>query len=219
MATEYHDNGDGKAFWLKCTQDADIWETIPEDHGGHISHKDRGPHGFVIVGKMPEYSRKRILTQFEDIPEAYRGWHVKWAKMYLYYWYSHKASWQSQQEAPSIPRDLQVHQMLKSWNEDDVTSKVRLQDSEWNEPFVALDDGDAASTPINCVTVHPQRPPGHVEFDVTDAVRNWCDGQPNYGLLIWATNEDDDGKEIRFWGRRYEKDEDRQPLLIVQCSY
>lgn len=220
MASPY-DHGDGHTFWLKCTQDADIWESIPDDHGGHISHNDRN---FLIVGKMPEYSRKRILIQFEDIPEEYANRKIKWAKMYLYYWKYHKASWQEYEQAPMIPRDLQVHQLLKSWNESETTSVNRSNDSKWNEPFVALDGSDAAAAPLSSVTVHPQRPRGYIEFDVTEAVSNWCTGQPNCGLLIWATNEDSNGVEIRFRGRirRYDDEgiyEDELPSLIVQCSY
>ncbi len=46
------------------------------------------------------------------------------------------------------------------------------------------------------------RPAGYVEFDITEAMRNWKSGQPNYGLLVWATNE-----ESSYTG-----------LLLVACS-
>lgn len=211
------DSGNGTTITLNCTKDADIWESIPEDHGGHIPHFDSARKGVLIVGKMPEYSRKRILIQFENVPDEYVRRHIEWAKMYLYYSYAHKASWQKKVEAPSIGRHLQVHQLLKNWDEIEVTSKYRSNESGWNEPFVALDDSDAALAWLDRVTVYPQRPPGYVEFDVTEAVRNWCTGQENHGVLLWATNEDVNGRELRFCGSRYDEEPDMEPKLIVQC--
>ena len=31
-----------------------------------------------------------------------------------------------------------------------------------------------------------------MEFDITEAMRNWQNGDPNYGVLLMATNEDDE---------------------------
>ena len=42
-----------------------------------------------------------------------------------------------------------------------------------------------------------------VEIDVTSAVRFWKAGILNYGLIIWATNEDIDGYEYWFYNRSY----------------
>ncbi len=39
---------------------------------------------------------------------------------------------------------------------------------------------------------------GYMEFDITAAVQNWQSGDPNHGLLIWATNELEEGRDIRF---------------------
>ena len=43
------------------------------------------------------------------------------------------------------------------------------------------------------------RPSGHIEFDITKAMRNWQYGDPNYGVLLMATNENDLGTDIRFY--------------------
>ena len=36
-----------------------------------------------------------------------------------------------------------------------------------------------------------------MEFDITQAVTNWLSGQPNYGVVISATNEQIKGREAR----------------------
>ena len=41
----------------------------------------------------------------------------------------------------------------------------------------------------------------YVRFAITGAVRNWKSGESNHGLLVWATNEDDEGCDLRFYSR------------------
>ena len=36
---------------------------------------------------------------------------MKWAKMYVYYVYAHKASWHTVQQTPAISRHIQVYQV------------------------------------------------------------------------------------------------------------
>ena len=43
------------------------------------------------------------------------------------------------------------------------------------------------------------RPSGYIEFDITEAMRNWQYGDPNYGVLLRATNENDIGRDVRFY--------------------
>ena len=47
------------------------------------------------------------------------------------------------------------------------------------------------------------RPSGYIEFDITEAMRNWQDGQPNYGVLLLATNEAALGRDTRFYSNAY----------------
>ena len=44
------------------------------------------------------------------------------------------------------------------------------------------------------------RPSGYIEFE---AMRNWQDGQPNYGVLLLATNEATVGRGTRFYSNAY----------------
>ena len=78
----------------------DVWL---EDGGNKNSYP------FIIVGKHRSYPLKRSLLQFQNLPRACR--HIKWAKMYLYFIYSHKQSSMSVTQAPYISRPLQMHQV------------------------------------------------------------------------------------------------------------
>ena len=79
------DTGAGKVHKLSVTQDVTL---------------ERGSQNFnsleyLIVSKHPEYPNKRSLVQFEDLPSSCQTSNVISAKMYLYFQYSHKASFMS----------------------------------------------------------------------------------------------------------------------------
>lgn len=196
------DLGNGQFHHLPATKD--VWLE---------GSSNKNYYNFLIVGKHPGYSKKRFLIQFQDLPQCSR---VQWAKMYLNFWYAHKASWQSVQSAPYIPRSLQVHQVKKYWSESQATTYYRWGTTRWNSPYAALDGSDAARYTQDVVTIFTGRPGGWVEFDVTEAVRNWKAGNPNYGLLVWATNENRDGRDLRFYSREKSGSE---PFITVLCDY
>ncbi len=194
--------GNGLLYSLDSTQDTWVY---PTQGGGNNA---------LIVGKHPQYPKKRFLIEFENLPS--RGCKfVKWAKMYVYFWYAHKASWQSVQSVPYIERDLAVHQVKKPWKEYEVTSINSQSGAPWSQPYLALDDSDAATYSQDTVTIFTGRPAGYVEFDITEAMRNWKNGQPNYGLLVWATNEDVDGRDLRFYSRN---NNGNNPQVKVLCN-
>ena len=91
---------------------------------------------FLIVGLHQGYPRKRSLLQFEDLPSNCTEMH--WAKMYLYYVYSHKASFQSIQQAPFISRNIEVHMVKKEWEESQATRDFRKTGVPWSQPYLNL---------------------------------------------------------------------------------
>ena len=128
---------------------------------------------------------------------------IQSAKMYLYYLTAHRARLHTIYQAPFIPRYMQVHMVRKAWKETEATRIKRVSNAKfpnWSTPWLGLDCTDADSAPQECtpVTIFPVRPVGFVEFDVTNAVRSWSSGVPNYGLVIRATNELEPGRDIRF---------------------
>ena len=137
--------------------------------------------------------------------------------MYVYYSYAHKASWHTVQQTPFISRPIEVYQVRQSWNEAQSTSTRRLNGVNWSSPYLSLTGNDAGPEVLDQVTVFTSRPTGFMEFDVTDAVRNWCNGQGNYGLLLRATNEYTPGRDIRFYSKSY-SDTTKHAFINVLCK-
>ena len=173
---------------------------------------NKNSYNFLIVGKHPQYSKKRFLIQFEDIPSTCQ--HIQWAKMYLYFWYAHKASWQSVQQVPYISRQLQAHQVKKSWNESQATTTNRFTGQLWSKSYLALDGTDAVAYSQGDVAMYPGQPSTYIEFDVTEAARNWKSGEQNNGLLVWATNENEEGRDLRFHSRERAT---QKPFMTLSC--
>ena len=204
---ETYDTGKGQVHRLDVTQDVTL---------------ERGSTNFnylkyLIVSKHPDFPNKRSLVQFENLPTSCPAPLISAAKMYLYYEYAHKASYKTIEEVPFIPRFLEVHLVKKTWNEAQTTSTKRLGGAIWSTPYLGLDNTDAAATPQpGQVTIFPYRPSGFVEFDVTDAVKRWGNGVPNNGLLIRATNEHVDGRDIRF-ASNASPDSSKHAFILVRC--
>ena len=198
-----HDFGNGILHRMNATADVIVYD------GSNQNHFD-----FLIVGNHTGYPLKRSLVKFEDIPSNCKS--IKWAKMYLYFWYSHKASFRSVSEVPYIPRPLEVRQVKKSWEENQATRDNRLIGVPWNSAYLDTTGSDTKKHPLDTVTIFTGRPAGYIEFDVTKAARRWLSGQSNNGVLISASNENDLGREARFYSRERATN---RPLMAVLCDY
>ena len=62
------------------------------------------------------------------------------------------------------------------------------------------------------------RPSDFMEFDITEAMRNWQNGDPNYGVLLRATNENDLGRDVRFYSNA-QSNTGRHAYVTVLCDY
>jgi len=196
--------GAGSIYKLKVVEDVTLEE--PSRNYDYLE--------YLLVGLHTGYLKKRSLLKFEDIPRG--DGPINYAMMYLYYQYSHKASFYSVYQAPHISRTVQAHRVLKSWRETEATSSKRDHRSLWGTPWLGLDDIDAKSEPTGQSTIRASRPSGFVEIDITSAVREWNAGFPNYGLLIWATNEDQEGRDIRF-ASKSDTDSSKHPYMVLNC--
>ena len=133
-----------------------------------------------------------------------------------------QSEWQNAHVAPYIPRELEFHQILKSWSETQVTATHRFRSVRWNHTDVAigLDGTDAmAYSQGEGEVMFPGQPPRYVQFDITDASRNWLSGKSNYGLrlLVYATNEDVVGYDLRFHSQ--EKCHLSHPWLLLVLEH
>ena len=174
---------------------------------------------YLLVSKHPGFPNKRSLVQFENLPSACPPNKIQSAKMYLYYLRAHKPSFYTIFQVPFIARYMHVHMVRKEWKETQATRVNRLSNAKWSTPWLGLDCTDADSAPQECtpVTIFPLRPAGFVEFDITNAVRSWSGGVPNYGLVIRATNELDPGRDIRFASNAH-PDADTRAFVNVLCA-
>ena len=106
-------------------------------------------------------------------------------------------------QSPFITRTVQAHRVLKSWKETQATTTRTNSTALWQQQYLGLDDTDANDCPTGRTTIYAGRPAGFVEIEVTSAVRDWKAGNPNHGLLIWATNEDQTGCDTRFLSKSH----------------
>ena len=176
---------------------------------------------WLIVSKHTEYPKKRSLIRFEDIPSSCTT--VNHAMMYIYYAWSSKPTWMSVTQAPFITRTIQAHRVLKSWVETQATTTKRYslmpntENNLWHEPYLGLDNTDANDYSTGHTTIYAGRPSGFVEIEVTSVAKEWKAGKPNYGLLIWATNEDQDGRDTRFYSNSY-NDSSKHAYIQLNCN-
>ena len=56
-----------------------------------------------------------------------------------------------------------------------------------------------------------------MEFDITEVMRNWKYGDPNYGVLLLATNENALGRDTRFYSNAH-SDHTRHAYINVLCD-
>ena len=122
---------------------------------------------------------------------------------------------------------MQVHQVKKPWNESQATRDYRLSKVygtdgaeavgvPWSKPYLDLDGSDAMEHPMDIVTIFTGRPSGYVEFDITEAALNWKAGEPNYGVVLLAVNEDVHRRDTRFYSHRHSE---HQPFMTVFSAH
>ena len=138
---------------------------------------------------------------------------------YIYYVYSHKASFYTVDQAPFITHTIQAHRVLKSWKETQATSSRRDSSYNWYAQYLGLNNIDATSYPTGQTTIYANRQSGFVEIEVTSAINSWKSGSPNYGVVIWATNENTAGRDTQFASNiNADSDSSRHAYIILNCN-
>jgi hypothetical protein len=122
-----------------------------------------------------------------------------------------------------VDRWLQAHQILVNWNEAQATSVNRLTSTPWNVAYVGLNDIDAKSgyeSTLLFYLVDGQQVYGWKNWDLTGLTQKWVNGTAtNYGVVLWATNETTDAKDLRFYSSEAAAPNDvNRPYLQVTYS-
>ena len=187
---------------VTLTPNQDAWLEGNGNHGGDT---------FCIVGKTSSYQKKRCLLQF-DLGSIPQGATVLSATFSVYHHYSSKPGGLNEK---GIDREVRVHRILAPWNEQQVTSVKKTSQQNWNVPYLGLNDIDATVEALDSeMWIFDEL--GWKSFNVTLAAKHWLD-QPaaNFGLLMWATNEDVSGHDRRFHSRESGETALRPQLKIV----
>ena len=170
---------------------------------------------YLITSFHPGFPKKRSLLRFQNVPSGCKS--VSSATMFLYYVYSHKASYLSDAQVPFITRNIRAHRVLRPWKESQATSTKRDSYNNWQTQWLGLDNTDATSSYTGQVTIKPSTLRGFVQIDVTSAAKAWKSGVSNYGVVIWATNEDKPGRDTRFASNAH-KDSSLHAYISLTCE-
>ena len=166
----------------------------------------KGTSNILVVGKHSGYDRKRTIIKFEDIPQC--GQVVR-ANMYVNYLITSGG-------VPFISRPIEVRRLLKRWEETVATSVKRTTTEDWGVVYVGFDGIDATLQANSVETVHNGREVGgYLEWDVTLAATNWAHGNDNHGVILSASNDLDDGNDLRFRSR---ENGQLRPYMTVVCQ-
>ena len=182
----------------------DVWL---EDTGNKNSHQ------LIIVGKSrtptTDYPKKRTVIEF-DVSSISSSANVINSQMKLYYYAAVRPTGSTD---PWIDRWIQAHQLLVDWDEAQATKVKRLTSTNWNADWGAIDGTDADSTMESTVLFQEGETGTWKSWNLTNVTQDWVDGSAtNYGVILWATNEDTDGYEMRFRSSEYSSN---QPKLEV----
>ena len=175
---------------------------------------------YLVVGKHPGFPNRRSLVQFENLSLNFPHYKIIWAKMYLYFDHAHKMRYLSHEfkNVSEILRKLDVHMVKSAWDESQATSLYRFRGAPWcSQILLSLNGCDVeTNAQSNDVGIFPLRPAGFVEFDITRAVKSWSHGIPNYGVMVRATNEMTQGRDVRFFSKSY-SDNLKHAFVNVFC--
>jgi hypothetical protein len=190
---------------VKAEATGDAWLEFPIFNNGKKS--------YLIVAKHKCYDKKRSLLKFglDKVPVDQV---VLKAEMMIWYSYHHQPSQQSCKE-PGIDRVIAVHEMLRAWDEGTVTKSTASQGVFWDEEMVGMNDIDAAAFSTD-EQLWELDSTGWKSFDITPLVKKWmATPATNYGVLMWATNETEDGHDMRMHSREFNEADKRPHLKIV----
>lgn len=164
----------------------------------------------LIVGHHKGFPIKRILIQFDVSGGPAQA--VESATLQLWFLYAHKASWMQEDQ---VERQLNVHRMLVPWKEMEATSSMRASGKPWPANYIA-DDSVVDQEATDAWTITPGTKKHWSHFDITRDVNTWIrDPKSNHGLLIWAVNEAETGRDLRFASSN-DKNPAVRPRLVIK---
>jgi hypothetical protein len=155
---------------------------------------NKNSYNFLAIGKQSGYNKKRMLIEFSDLSAIPSGSTITKATMSLNYYKQNCGL-----DTP-ISRTLAVHKLLRDFAESQATKDIRFTNNTWNESYVGLNNIDALNSSENSTFVTSTPYNRWISFDITNAVIQWkASDSTNKGLVIYATNENTNGCDMRFY--------------------
>ncbi|MCI0619171.1 DNRLRE domain-containing protein, partial [bacterium] len=164
----------------------------------------------LAIGKFPNANnyKTRTLIKF-DLSGISSGATVLRATMNLKYFEAVNyggGTW--------VDRWVQAHELLQlNFDEQWASRENRTIDIPWYTPYAAINDFDAKATMESTVLFWQSELsalPKWKSWDLTALTQKWLNTpSSNYGVILWATNEDSAGYTMRFHSSEASNSSDR----------
>ena len=179
-------------------------------------YSPKGTNNLLIVGKAAYYPKKRTTLKFpiSNIPDDAT---IESSYLKVFYYGKGKASWSTE---TFIPRYIRANIIFTNWSESSADAYYPWKSTPYGsfgtEPGSSdyySDEEDEILFDINSGCWK--------EFNLIRAVNAWRDGYlgtlegiQNFGVVLWATNEDEDGYDLRMRSSEY-SDINYKPYLEI----
>ncbi len=121
-----------------------------------------------------------------------------------------------------IDRWVQAHQLLVEWDEGIATKDLRLFEEigiPWSTPYAGINGTDANAQYESTLLFQETTATGWKSWDLSALTQKWINGSAtNYGVILWATSEGTDGKDLRFRSSEYTVFQNLWPKLEITYS-
>lgn len=177
-----------------------------------------GSDATLMVGKKSDSVKKRSVLKFDF---AYSGIPgnatILNSQLELYYYDAQRAG-----GSAWVDRWVQAHQVLNNWNELQADSLKRLTGVNWLAPRGKIGPGsnpasEDANGQFESTMLFQSGQTGTWKvWSLTALTQKWINGTTaNNGVILWATNEDVNAYDLRFYSR---ENATNKPKLVVTWS-
>jgi len=160
-----------------------------------------GPGGSLSIAKNTSVSKSRSLVSFNvsTIPPSAT---VLNSQMKLYYYSAVGSTWGD--------RWVQAHQVYASWSESQANRDNRRTSVAWKVQYGKIGGGtdstttDANGTMESTMLFQTGQTNTWKTWDLSALTQKWVSNTvPNFGVMLWATNEDTDYNTLWFRSSEY----------------
>ena len=202
--------------WLNSSPQGDLivdpTTTVTSSNDTYLQDATNyGSSTSLIIGKSSGTDKKRTIIKFNISGVPYNAMVLN-AQMKLRYYGTTGSTW--------VDRWVQAHELLLiDFAENETNRDGRTVDLEWYLPYAAIDGRDAKAQYESTVLFQTGEIASWKNWDLTALTQKWVSNSTtNFGVILWATNEDTDGMNLWFRSSEYTTDPTVQPKLEIIWS-